>query len=229
MKNAPVVPTLTLSDLDGRALSTDEWRGKVTIVNFWATWCPPCRAEIPDFVNLQEKYSDSLRIIGVSLDEGPEEDVRRFMAEHGVNYPVVMITDGLGASFPGVFALPTSFVLDRDGRIVKRHVGLINVAIYEQEVRALAGLDPDAVIEEVDDHGRVLLGNAAQATDIPGLDLSKLTSGARQEALERLNADHCTCGCGLTLAQCRINDPNCQISLPLATKLVDEIAARSGS
>jgi cytochrome c biogenesis protein CcmG/thiol:disulfide interchange protein DsbE len=228
-RNGPTVPTLELTDLDGRPLSTADWDGKVTIVNFWATWCPPCRAEIPEFVALQAKYPDELRIVGVSLDEGPPELVRRFAVDYGVNYPMVMITAELQRTFPGVFALPTSFVLDRDRRVVQRHVGLVSISVYERALRALAGLDPHAVIEEVDQGGSPGLGSSALATDIPGIDLSGLSSDARRTALERLNSEQCTCGCGFTLAGCRINDPNCQISLPLAQKLVQELAATPGS
>jgi thiol-disulfide isomerase/thioredoxin len=227
--DAPAVPTLELADLEGRALSTADWDGKVTIVNFWATWCPPCRAEIPEFVALQAKYPEALRIVGVSLDEGPPELVRRFAVEHGVNYPIVMVTAELQRTFPGVFALPTSFVLDRKRRIVQRHVGLVSINIYERAVRALAGLDPQAVIEEVDQDEAQRLGDSALATDIPGVDFSGLSPGVRRTVLERLNAEQCTCGCGFTLAGCRINDPTCQISLPLARKLVEELAATPGS
>ena len=200
-RNAPLVADFSSIALDGRLLTSADWRGKVTIVNFWATWCPPCRTEIPEFIALQEKYRHSLQIIGVSLDEGSPDVVRAFATEHGINYPIVMMTDDFRRGFPGVFALPTSFVLDPRGRIVQRHVGLISISVYEQEVRALAGLDADAVIEEVDNAGPTVLGNAAQATEIPGLEMSKLTPDARRTALERLNADHCTCGCGLTLAE----------------------------
>jgi hypothetical protein len=165
----------------------------------------------------------------VSLDEAPHDFVRAFAREHGVNYPIVMITDELQRAFPGVFALPTSFVLDREGRVVKRHVGLVSIDIYEREVRALAGLDPGAVIEEVDERGATKLAGSALATEIPGLDLSILSPDRRRAALERLNAEQCTCGCGFTVAACRINDPSCDISLPLAKKLVQELSVSSGS
>src|SRR5438105_12850284 len=79
-------------DLDGRQISTSDWRGKVVLINFWATWCPPCRAEIPDLIALQEKYRDQLQIIGVSEDEAGPEVVKRFVAEHRMNYPVVFFS-----------------------------------------------------------------------------------------------------------------------------------------
>src|SRR5215831_20393139 len=85
-----LLQAFTMLDLDGRQISTSDWQGKVVLVNFWATWCPPCRAEIPDLVALQEKYREQLRIIGVSEDEGSPEAVRRFAAAHEINYPILM-------------------------------------------------------------------------------------------------------------------------------------------
>src|SRR5262249_31166936 len=86
------VQGFSMRDLDGREISTSDWRGKVVLVNFWATWCAPCRAEIPDLVALQDKYQGKLQIIGVSEDEGSPEAVRRFASEFKVNYPIVMLT-----------------------------------------------------------------------------------------------------------------------------------------
>src|SRR5438132_9935381 len=122
-KSPAAVPAVAMHDIDGRAISPDSLRGKVVIVNFWATWCPPCRAEIPDLVALQEKYGDRLQIIGVSQDEAGVDVVRRFAADRHVNYPIVMMTPELEKAFPGTAALPTSFVIDRESRIVQRHVG----------------------------------------------------------------------------------------------------------
>ena len=226
VKNAAVLPETTLQDIDGKTISTADWKGKVVLVNFWATWCPPCREEIPDFVRMQEHYGDQLLIVGISADEGELDEVREFAREHKMNYPIVMQTPEILELFPGVFALPTTFVLDRDTRPVQKHVGLVSPAIYELETRVLSGLPANARVEEVQDQGQVLLSNAAQATEIPGVDLSVLTSAQRTVALTRLNEEECSCGCHLTVAQCRINDPTCTTSPKIAQQIVDEERAK---
>jgi cytochrome c biogenesis protein CcmG/thiol:disulfide interchange protein DsbE len=216
----------TMQDLDGRQISTSDWRGKVVFVNFWATWCLPCRAEIPDLVALQEKYREQLQIIGVSEDEGSPEAVRRFASEHKVNYPIVMFTPELKRYFTNVYALPTTFVIDRETRIVQKHLGMLTPTITEMEARALAGLDVNASIEKVDPDQPVKLENAAEVTSIPGVDLAHLSPERRLEAVQKLNAEGCTCGCDLTIAKCRIDDPQCPVSLPHARAIVEKIAKR---
>src|SRR5262249_29780370 len=111
------VPAFQIQDLDGRTHASSEWGGKVVLLNFWATWCPPCRAEIPDLIALQNKYGDKLVVIGISEDEaGDVEAVRKFVADQKMNYTVAMSTPELRRIFRGVVALPTTFVLDTDGR-----------------------------------------------------------------------------------------------------------------
>ena len=96
-RNPKPAPAFTMKDLDGREISPASLRGKVVIVNFWATWCGPCRAEVPDLVALQEKYKDTLQVIGISEDEAGVDVVKRFAAEHRINYPVVMTTPAAAA------------------------------------------------------------------------------------------------------------------------------------
>jgi thiol-disulfide isomerase/thioredoxin len=218
------VSAFTVTDVNGRVITSADLRGKVVIVNFWATWCPPCRAEIPDLIALQNKYRDQLVVLGISEDEGPIEAVHAFAAQYQMNYPIVMTTPELRKIFRGVVALPTTFVIDREGRIAKKHVGLLNAAVTELETQVLAGMNVNARIERVEDADRVRLENAAQATEIPGVDLTKLTPARRTEAIKAMNKDDCTCGCVLTLAECRINDPECAISLPLAQALAKKFA-----
>ena len=218
------VEDLVMEDLDGDTFSMADLRGRVTLVNYWATWCGPCRQEIPDLIKLQDHYGDQLQIIGVSTDEGDLANVRAFAQEFEMNYPVVMATPEINKQFPGVFALPTSFVLDTEGRVVQTHVGLINPAVLEQETRHLASLPTDVTVEFIESTQQTRLADAAHATEIPGLDLSSLTVEQKEAALQRLNAESCECGCYLTLAQCRINDASCDVSLPLAQQVVDEVA-----
>jgi thiol-disulfide isomerase/thioredoxin len=228
-KDPAPVADFSAETLDGATISAASLRGKVTLVNFWATWCPPCRAEIPDLIALQQKYGDHLQIIGISEDAGATDVVQRFVAEHGINYPIVMATPELERTFSGVNALPTSFILDREARIVQRHVGLTSVTRLDHETRALAGLPIDASIEFVERPRHAGLENAAQAKEIPGVDLTGLSAEKRVATLLRLNEEPCTCGCELTVARCRIEDPACGVSLPLARRLVSEIAGKAGS
>jgi thiol-disulfide isomerase/thioredoxin len=217
-------PAFTVRDLEGRDISPALLRGKVVIVNFWATWCGPCRAEIPDLVALQEKYKDTLQVIGISEDEAGVEVVKRFAAEHRVNYPVAMTTPEIEKLFPGISALPTSFILDRESRVVQKHVGMLSARTTEYEARHLAGLPVNASIEEFDQAQGLKIVNGAQATTIPGIDLASLPVAQRTEALQKLNAQPCTCGCDLTVARCRVDDPTCGVSLPLARQIVKQIA-----
>lgn len=233
MKDRVDVPTFTASDLDGRTVSTAALRGKVVIVNFWATWCPPCREEIPDLIALQNKYKDRLQVIGIAQDSGSVEEVRAFAARNGMNYPTVLSTPEIEQIFPGVSALPTTFILDRDGRLAQKHVGLLNAKRTELETLALSGQAPEIEIVDAEDEdkarlqeARARVQNAAQANKIPGVDLAKLTPETRARVLQQLNSEHCTCGCGLTLAQCRIDDPSCTVSLPIAQELVKKVASR---
>ena len=217
------VKPFSAPDINGGTISTANFKGKVILVNFWATWCPPCREEIPDLVALQEKYKDQLQIIGISQDYGSPEQVRRYAEAHRMNYPIVMSTPEIEALFPNVYALPTSFFIDRDRRIAQKHVGLLNASLTEIEARALAGLDVDARVELVDDEDKVRIQNAAQANKIPGIDLAALSPEKKAAALQQLNTEHCTCGCTLTVAQCRVDDPSCTVSLPIAQAIVKKI------
>ena len=217
-------PAFTLTDLDGREVSPASLRGKVVIVNFWATWCGPCRAEIPDLVALQAKYKDTLQVVGISEDEAGVDVVKRFAAEHKINYPVAMVTPEIEKLFPGISALPTSYILDRESRIVQKHVGMLTARTTEYEARHLAGLPVDAAIEEFDQTQGLQIVNGAQALTIPGIDLASLPVAKRTEVLQKLNSQPCTCGCDLTLARCRVDDPSCGVSLPLAQQIVKQIA-----
>ena len=219
------VPAFSMTDVDGRTYTSDGWRGKVVLVNFWATWCTPCRAEIPDLVKLQDKYRDQLVIVGVSEDEIPVDEVKRFAAGYGVNYPIVMVTPELKKLFRGVAALPTTFVLDREGRLAQRHVGILDPVHTENETRVLAGLDVTATVEYIEHSDTVRVMNAAEAKKLPGIDLVGLSETQKQAAMHALLTEDCTCGCGLTLAVCRLDDPTCPVSLPLAQEVVKKYSA----
>jgi hypothetical protein len=164
-----------------------------------------------------------LQIIGVSEDHGAEDAVRAFVVEHKVNYPIVMATPEIQRAFSGVAGLPTTFGVNAEGLIVQKHVGLLEVATIERQAKALAGLLP-ATIEHVEPERAVGLQNAAQAKEIPGVDLDHLSPDVRAATLQRLNAEPCTCGCGLTIAKCRVDDPDCGVSLPRAREIAAEVA-----
>ena len=223
-RNAAPVPPFLVDDLDGNIISTAALRGKVVLLAFWATWCPPCRDEIPELIELQSRYKDRLEIVGVSMDDDPPAAVKQFAKEAGINYPIVM-GNQISTEYGGVPALPTSFVVNPDGRVVQKHVGLYPIEVYETEVRALLGLPVSVPVETFEDTGQIFLKNAALATELPGVDFKGLTPAQKHAALKRMNAETCTCGCKLTIAQCRINEGSCSVSKDLAAKIVREIVA----
>src|SRR5215467_5253531 len=228
VKNPDAAPGFALKDLAGKPVSLEEAKGKIVLLNFWATWCGPCRAEVPDLVDLQKRYADKLQIIALATDEDDADQVRRFVAGSGINYRVAMTTDPVRLAYGGIAALPTSFIIDPQGRAVQKHIGLNDPSIYELEVKALLGEPVGAKVEYFEDNGQVFLKNAERATELPGVDFSKLTAKQKSLALRRMNAESCNCGCTLTLAQCRINDSACRVSMALTAKVVSQ-AARGGA
>ncbi|HEY2823510.1 MAG TPA: TlpA disulfide reductase family protein [Candidatus Acidoferrum sp.] len=223
VRNPDQAPDFKLEDLDGKPLSLTASHGKVILLNFWATWCGPCRAEIPDLIELQKKYADRLQIIGLDVDDDDSTEVKKFVAANGINYPIGMATNEIRVQYGGVAALPTSFVLDDQGRVVQKHEGLRNPLLYEYEIRALIGLPIPARVETFEDTGEIFLKHADRASTLPGVDMTKLTPEQRTVALHRFNAEGCTCGCQFTLAQCRIYDRNCPISKARTTKIIAEV------
>jgi cytochrome c biogenesis protein CcmG/thiol:disulfide interchange protein DsbE len=215
-------PHLLLKDLAGNVTSMDDLKGKAVLMNFWATWCPPCRAEIPALIELQKRHQDRLQIIGVSEDDNVE-DVRAFVKKMGMNYPIVMATPELIQAYGGVSALPTTFVVDPQGRVVQRHLGLLDTATTELEVRSLTGLPVDARVEHFEDTGEIFSKNIEKATELPGVDFTGLTADQKKEALRRMNSETCTCGCKMTVAQCRVNDDTCPVSQALAASIVKDV------
>ena len=224
VKNPDAAPAFQLNDLNGKPVSLAEAKGKIVLLNFWATWCGPCRAEIPDLVDLQKRYADKFEIIALATDEDDPDEVRRFVLQSGINYRVAMSSDAVRRDYGGIAALPTSFVIDPEGRIVQKHVGLNDPSIYELEVRAMLGQTVDAKVEYFEDNGQIFLKNAERATELPGVDFSKLNAKQKSIALRRMNAESCNCGCKLTLAQCRINDSACRVSLALTAEVVSQVA-----
>ncbi len=131
-------PAWKLKNLDGKEVSSTDFKGKVVMIDFWATWCPPCRMMIPGMVELQEQYKEQgLVIIGISLDEKGPGVVREFNQEIKVNYISLMGSEDVVRAFGGVEAIPTSFLIDRAGRIVSKHVGYQPKAKLEAEIKPL--------------------------------------------------------------------------------------------
>ncbi len=129
----------------GTELTLTDYRGKVVIIDFWATWCPPCRKGVPDLISLKNEYGDQLEIVGVSLDAisrggATKDDVAPFMEEFGINYPIVQGNQDVVMQYGGIRSIPTSFVIDRRGFVISRYVGLVSEETYKSDIeKALGG------------------------------------------------------------------------------------------
>lgn len=133
---AQPAPAWKLKDLDGREVSSAQFKGKVVVVDFWATWCGPCVGEIPGYTALQKKYGkDGLVIIGASVDQKGPAHVKAFAEKNQMGYTVVMADDAVVEAFGGFDAIPTTFLISRDGRIIHRKTGAMPHEEYEKLVR----------------------------------------------------------------------------------------------
>jgi cytochrome c biogenesis protein CcmG/thiol:disulfide interchange protein DsbE len=133
-------PDFTLTDLQGHTVTLSDLRGKAVVLNFWATWCPPCKQEIPWFVEMQKRYGgQGLQIVGVSMDDGDPKDVVKFAAENSINYPVLIGEEKVAERYGGIDYLPTTFYIDRNGVVLERVFGQPERAEIEQNIqRAIA-------------------------------------------------------------------------------------------
>jgi len=131
-------PSWQLKDVNDKTIHSADFKGKVVILVFWATWCVPCRMEIPGFIALQKKYAQQgLVVVGASVDEGGASMVKQFMEKLGMNYPVVLADEKMQDQFGGIEVVPTTFVIDREGHIVKKYFGLTDESEFEQEIKPL--------------------------------------------------------------------------------------------
>ena len=136
-KEKPVID-FSLNDSTGKAVKLSDYRGKVVLLNFWATWCSPCKIEIPYFMDFQKQYQDQgFTVLGVSMDEDGWDSVRPYMAERKFNYQVVIGNDAVEKLFNEIDDLPTTFLMDRGGHIAKKHVGLISKVAWQDEITPL--------------------------------------------------------------------------------------------
>jgi thiol-disulfide isomerase/thioredoxin len=133
-----IAPTWTLKDVDGKTIKSSDFAGKVVILDFWATWCPPCKAEIPGFIELQKKYGNKgLVVVGVSLDEQGSAAVKPFMKQIGMDYTVLLGDEKVVRDFGSFEAIPTTFIIDRKGNVVGGHTGYGSKEDFEKEITPL--------------------------------------------------------------------------------------------
>jgi len=135
MKATPA-PDFTLESLDGKSMRLSDMRGKAVLLNFWATWCGPCKIETPWLVELQNQYgSQGLQIIGVEAGNDEKDDIAKFVKDMGINYPILIGKESVGDAYGGVPALPETFFIGRDGKIVDKTMGLHGRAEIEDSIK----------------------------------------------------------------------------------------------
>jgi cytochrome c biogenesis protein CcmG/thiol:disulfide interchange protein DsbE len=133
-----LAPSFKLTSTDNKTISLDDYKGKVVLLDFWATWCPPCRKGIPDLIELQKKYQGRLVVIGISVDQpDTKPEVVPFVQKMGINYPVVYSDGNVDMLYGGIEAIPTSFIIDKEGKVVKKTVGLESIDNYISVIETL--------------------------------------------------------------------------------------------
>ena len=132
-----VAPDFSLRDLNNQTLELANYRGKVVLLDFWATWCTPCRGEIPHFVEFQNNYREQgLQVIGISMDDDAKP-VREFYQEFKMNYPVALGNEKVAEAYGGVLGLPITFLIGRDGQVAAKYVGEVEMPVLQQEIETL--------------------------------------------------------------------------------------------
>ena len=133
-------PDFTLKDADGKPVKLSDYRGKVVLLNFWATWCGPCKIEIPWFMDFEQTYKDkNFAVLGVSLDEDGWESVKPYIEQKKINYRVMIGTEQVAQMYGEVDSLPTTFMIDREGRVAAVHIGLVSKSDYIHDILDLLG------------------------------------------------------------------------------------------
>jgi peroxiredoxin len=138
LKSGNPLPTFTLNDPAGSPVKLSAYKGKVVLLDFWATWCTGCKVEIPWYVEFQDKYrKDGLAAIGVSMDDDGWKSVKPFLKEHKLNYPVVIANQDLTTRYGGLPSLPMTLLIDRDGKIAESHAGMVDKDTFENKIKTL--------------------------------------------------------------------------------------------
>ena len=154
---APATPAIrgkqmaefALQDVNGKTMKPADFKGKVLLVNFWATWCGPCLVEIPWFKEFQNKYGpEGFQVIGISMDEGGVKDVAPFIQKHSLTYPILLGNEDTASQFGGIIGLPTSYLVDRDGKFYNMHRGLVSRESIEMEIKELLKQAPAATAQQ---------------------------------------------------------------------------------
>jgi thiol-disulfide isomerase/thioredoxin len=145
LKQSSPAPDFSLESLDGKTTRLSDFRGKAVLLNFWATWCGPCKIEMPWFVDFQKQYgTQGLQIVGVAMDDASKEDIGKFAKDMGVNYPILIGKEAVGDQYGGVPALPETFLIARDGKIVDKIIGLRGKSEIEDAIKEALNTRPSA-------------------------------------------------------------------------------------
>lgn len=133
-----IAPEFSLKDMSGAERKLSDFKDKVVIIDFWATWCPPCRQEIPHFIDLYNRYkAEGLEIIGISMDTNPGKTLPAFVEEKGINYPILLGNDKVYNLYGGIAAIPTTFIIDKEGKIRKKYIGYTEKEVFEKDIKEL--------------------------------------------------------------------------------------------
>ncbi|MDP2921989.1 MAG: TlpA disulfide reductase family protein [Candidatus Omnitrophota bacterium] len=131
-------PEFLLKDLGGAETKLSDLKGKVIILDFWATWCPPCRAEIPHFISLYDQYRNKgLEIIGIAMDNNPKRVLPDFIKDNGISYPILLGHQDVYDLYGGIPVLPTTFIIDKEGNVRKKYIGYNEKEAFEKAVKEL--------------------------------------------------------------------------------------------